>query len=102
MATKNRRPRRNNKSLRRKRNNRVGAGRDDDKNLRDAATLLGRGQYDNGDAISESLDKYLLSNPNKDSEDYKKVDKINNMLIEGYRMMKKSLDDFESFMNDEN
>ena len=103
MATKsriNRNLRKNNKSRRRSREKRGGADRHfDDENLSKAYRTI----YEkNGDAneppTSYWLKQYLVDQAGNESDDYKKVEKINHMLITGYKMMQDGFAEFEELM----
>ena len=91
--------RKNNKSRRQKRG---GAPRHhEDENLRKAY----RNIYDfNGDKDGPPTSYWLaeyLKDGDKDSDDYKKVEKINDMLLTGYKMMMKGYDEFEKLMEED-
>jgi len=58
-------------------------------------------QYDgdkDGPHASYWLNEYLKDNEGSNDDDYKKVKKINDMLLEGHRMMRKGYDEFEELM----
>jgi len=106
MATKNRRNRnlrKNNKSRRRSREKRgVARGNFDDENLSKAyRTIYEKNGDANGPPTSYWLKEYLTDQAGSESDDYKKVEKINHMLITGYKMMQEGFDEFEELMQSE-
>ena len=85
--------RKNNKSRRVKRG---GAPRHhEDENLTKAHRYI----YGYNDNTSHWLSEYLKDNEGSNDDDYKKVKKINDMLLEGYRMMTKGYDELEELMD---
>lgn len=106
MAIKNRKyTRKNNKSRTRRRSHvkRGGSQRhQNDKNLNLAYRLLGRGQYDNVEGFSKHLNDYLKSNEDKASDDYTKIEQINDLLMKGHKKMTKGFDEFQELMDDDN
>ena len=103
MATKNRRNRnlrKNNKSRRRSREKRgVARGNFDDENLSKAyRTIYEKNGDANGPPTSYWLNQYLTDQAGSESDDYKKVEKINNMLLTGYKMMQEGFDELEELM----
>ena len=91
--------RKNNKSRRVKRG---GAPRHyDNENLRKAHRHIYEYNGDrNGPPTSYWLAEYLKDG-DKDSDDYKKIEKINGMLLEGYKMMTIAYDNFEKLMEED-
>ena len=104
MATKNRRnTHKNNKSRRRSHVKRGGSqSHQIDTNLNLAYRLLGRNQYSNVEGVSRHLNDYLKSNGDKESDDYKKIEQINDILMKGHKMMTEGFDNFLNLMESEN
>ena len=103
MATKNRRNRnlrKNNKSRRRSREKRgVARGNFEDENLSKAyRTIYEKNGDSNGPPTSYWLKQYLKDQTGSESDDYKRVEKINDLLITGYKMMQEGFDEFEELM----
>ena len=91
--------RKNNKSRRQKRG---GAPRHhEDENLSKAYRYIYGYEGDkDGPPTSYWLAEYLKDG-DKDSDDYKKIEKINGMLLEGYKMMTIAYDNFEKLMEED-
>jgi len=90
--------RKNNKSRRVKRG---GAPRHhEDENLSKAYRYIYGYEGDkDGPYTSHHLNNYLKDNEGSNDDDYKKIEKINDMLLEGHRMMSKGYDEFEELMD---
>jgi hypothetical protein len=97
MSKTRRSLRKNNKSRRVKRG---GAPRHhEDENLSKAYRYIYQYEGDkDGPYTSHHLNNYLKIT-GRPGDDYEKIEKINGMLLEGYRMMRKGYDDFEELMD---
>ena len=88
--------RKNSKSRRVKRG---GAPKDEDEALINARRYIYGYQGDkDGSYTSHNLNEYLKTT-GRSGDDYEKIEKINDMLLKGYRMMTKGYDEFEEFMD---